>query len=148
MAVSGKVYAKGDFSVGIIQKNATAFETAAAADAAYKLLPVINVSSPVLNLVESGEIRSNNAGMIETDKEQFRSRKGGFVTILGTLLLSKRKSTPDSPYPLSTKSVLITLCPFISIIFDIAPSPQAHSHIVPINFCFLSKASVAILGVG
>ena len=81
MAVSGKVYAKGDFSVGIIQKNATAFETAAAADAAYKLLPVINVSSPVLNLVESGEIRSNNAGMIETDKEQFRSRKGGFVTM-------------------------------------------------------------------
>jgi len=67
MAVSGKVYAKSDFSVGIINKNATAFETAAQDDAAYELLPVINVSAPVLNLVESGEIRSNNAGMLELD---------------------------------------------------------------------------------
>jgi hypothetical protein len=80
MAVSGKVYSKSDFSVGIINKGASAFSTVAAAGAAYKLLPVINVSSPVLNLIESGEIRSNNAGMIETDKDQFRSAKGGFVT--------------------------------------------------------------------
>jgi len=81
MAVSGKVYSKSDFSVGIINKNATAFETAAANDAAYELLPVINVSAPVLNLVESGEIRSNNAGMIELDIDQFRTTKGGFITM-------------------------------------------------------------------
>ena len=81
MAVSGKVYAKSDFSVGIKNKNATAFETAAANDAAYELLPVINVSAPVLNLVESGEIRSNNAGMVELDIDQFRTTKGGFITM-------------------------------------------------------------------
>ena len=81
MAVSGKVYSKSDFSVGIINKNATAFETAAANDAAYELLPVINVSAPVLNLVESGEIRSNNAGMVELDIDQFRTTKGGFITM-------------------------------------------------------------------
>jgi len=81
MAVSGKVYSKSDFSVGIINKNATAFETAAANDAAYELLPVINVSAPVLNLVESGEIRSNNAGMLELDIDQFRTTKGGFITM-------------------------------------------------------------------
>lgn len=81
MAVSGKVYGKNQFSVGIINKAATAFSTVAAADAAYKLLPVINVSYPVLNMIESGEIRSNNAGMIETDKDQFRTAKGGFVTM-------------------------------------------------------------------
>jgi hypothetical protein len=81
MAVSGKVYAKSDFSVGIINKNATAFETAAADDAAYELLPVVNVSAPVLNLVESGEIRSNNAGMVELDIDQFRTTKGGFITM-------------------------------------------------------------------
>ena len=81
MAVSGKVYSKSDFSVGIINKNATAFETAAANDAAYELLPVINVSAPVLNLVESGEIRSNNAGMLELDTDQFRTTKGGFITM-------------------------------------------------------------------
>tara|TARA_R100000963_G_C4628077_1_gene93815 strand:- start:2 stop:1117 length:1116 start_codon:yes stop_codon:yes gene_type:complete len=81
MAVSGKVYAKSDFSVGIKNKNATAFETAAANDAAYELLPVVNVSAPVLNLVESGEIRSNNAGMVELDIDQFRTTKGGFITM-------------------------------------------------------------------
>ena len=81
MAVSGKVYSKSDFSVGIKNKNATAFETAAANDTAYELLPVINVSAPVLNLVESGEIRSNNAGMIELDTDQFRTTKGGFITM-------------------------------------------------------------------
>ena len=81
MAVIGKVYSKSDFSVGIINKNATAFETAAAADAAYELLPVVNVSAPVLNLVESGEIRSNNAGMVELDIDQFRTTKGGFITM-------------------------------------------------------------------
>ena len=81
MAVSGKVYSKSDFSVGIINKNATAFETAAANDTAYELLPVINVSAPVLNLVESGEIRSNNAGMVELDIDQFRTTKGGFITM-------------------------------------------------------------------
>ena len=81
MAVSGKVYSKSDFSVGIINKNATAFETAAQDDAAYELLPVINVSAPVLNLVESGEIRSNNAGMVELDIDQFRTTKGGFITM-------------------------------------------------------------------
>ena len=81
MAVSGKVYSKSDFSVGILQKNGSAFSTAGAADGAYKLLPVINVSSPVLNLVESGEIRSNNTGLIEFDKDQFRTTKGGFVTL-------------------------------------------------------------------
>ena len=81
MAVSGKVYSKSDFSVGIKNKNATAFETAAANDAAYELLPVINVSAPVLNLVESGEIRSNNAGMVELDIDQFRTTKGGFITM-------------------------------------------------------------------
>ncbi len=81
MAVSGKVYAKSDFSVGIKNKNATAFETAASNSAAYELLPVINVSAPVLNLVESGEIRSNNAGMLELDTDQFRTTKGGFITM-------------------------------------------------------------------
>ena len=81
MAVSGKVYAKSDFSVGIKNKNATAFETAASNSAAYELLPVINVSAPVLNLVESGEIRSNNAGMLELDIDQFRTTKGGFITM-------------------------------------------------------------------
>tara|TARA_Y100001973_G_C5197856_1_gene335544 strand:- start:2094 stop:3230 length:1137 start_codon:yes stop_codon:yes gene_type:complete len=81
MAVSGKVYSKNDFSLGIVAKNGSAFSTQGAADGAYKLLPVINASSPVLNLVESGEIRSNNAGMIEFDKDQFRTRQGGFVTL-------------------------------------------------------------------
>lgn len=81
MAISSKVYGKSQYAIGIKQKNATAFETAGATDTAYQLLPVINVSAPVLNLVESGEIRSNNAGMIETDFDQFRSRKGGFVTL-------------------------------------------------------------------
>tara|TARA_R110000796_G_scaffold116009_1_gene228413 strand:- start:2352 stop:3473 length:1122 start_codon:yes stop_codon:yes gene_type:complete len=81
MAVSGKVYGKGDFSVGIKQVNATAFETVASASAAYQLLPVTSVSPPVLNLIESGEIRSNNAGMIETADDQFRTTKGGFVTM-------------------------------------------------------------------
>ena len=32
MAVSGKVYSKSDFSVGILQKNGSAFSTAGAAD--------------------------------------------------------------------------------------------------------------------
>ena len=35
MAVSGKVYSKSDFSIGIKNKNATAIETAAANDTAY-----------------------------------------------------------------------------------------------------------------
>tara|TARA_X000001388_G_scaffold71558_1_gene61410 strand:+ start:974 stop:2101 length:1128 start_codon:yes stop_codon:yes gene_type:complete len=81
MAISGKVYGKSEFSVGIKAKDAANIATAAAADGAYKLLPVINVSAPVLNFIESGEIRSNNTGMIETDKDQFRSSKGGFVTL-------------------------------------------------------------------
>ena len=81
MAISSKVYGKSQYAIGIKQKNATAFETAGANDTAYQLLPVINVSAPVLNLIESGEIRSNNAGMIETDFDQFRTRKGGFVTL-------------------------------------------------------------------
>jgi hypothetical protein len=81
MAVSGKVYSKSGFSMGIVAKSGSAFTTVASASGAYKLLPVINVSSPVLNLVESGEIRSNNSGMIETDKDQFRTRKGGFITM-------------------------------------------------------------------
>ena len=81
MAISSKVYGKSQYAIGIKQKNATAFETAGATDTAYELLPVINVSAPVLNLVESGEIRSNNAGMIETDFDQFRTRKCGFVTL-------------------------------------------------------------------
>lgn len=81
MAISSKVYGKSQYAIGIKQKNATAFEDAGADDTVYQLLPVINVSAPVLNLVESGEIRSNNAGMIETDFDQFRSRKGGFVTL-------------------------------------------------------------------
>ena len=81
MAISGKVYGKGEFSVGIKAKDAANIATVAAADGAYKLLPVINVSAPVLNFIESGEIRSNNTGMIETDKDQFRSSKGGFVTL-------------------------------------------------------------------
>ncbi len=76
-----KVYGKSQYAVGIFQKNGSAFGTPAATDSAYKLLPVINVSSPVLNLIESGEIRSNNSGMVETDLDQFRSRKGGFVTM-------------------------------------------------------------------
>ena len=81
MAVSGKVYGKSDFSIGIVAKSGSAFSTAASASGAYKLLPVTNVSSPVLNLIESGEIRSNNAGLIELDQDQFRSTKGGFVTL-------------------------------------------------------------------
>jgi hypothetical protein len=76
-----KVYGKSQYAIGIKQKSGSAFATAAQTDTAYQLLPVINVSSPVLNLVESGEIRSNNAGMIETDFDQFRTRKGGFVTL-------------------------------------------------------------------
>lgn len=76
-----KVYGKSQYSIGIKQKNGSAFATAAAVGTTYQLLPVINVSAPVLNLVESGEIRSNNAGMIETDFDQFRTRKGGFVTL-------------------------------------------------------------------
>jgi len=85
MAVSGKVYSKSDFSVGIKKKivngSSVYFTTAAQDDAAYELLPVINVSAPVLNLVESGEIRSNNAGMIELNTDQFRTTKGGFITM-------------------------------------------------------------------
>lgn len=81
MAVSGKVYGKSDFSIGILAKSGSTFSDAASASAAYKLLPVINVSSPVLNLIESGEIRSNNPGLIELDQDQFRSTKGGFVTL-------------------------------------------------------------------
>ena len=81
MAISGKVYGKNEFSVGIKAKAATAFEDAAAVGTTYQLLPVVSVSPPALNLIESGEIRSNNAGMIETDGEQFRSRKGGWVTM-------------------------------------------------------------------
>jgi len=81
MAISPKVYGKNQFAVGIKNKNASAFTTAAAVGTTYQLLPVINVSAPVLNLVESGEIRSNNAGMIETADDQFRTRKGGFVTM-------------------------------------------------------------------
>lgn len=80
-----KVYGKSQYAIGIKRKavdnSSIYFDTAAATDTAYQLLPVINVSSPVLNLVESGEIRSNNAGMIETDFDQFRTRKGGFVTL-------------------------------------------------------------------
>tara|TARA_R100001443_G_scaffold26301_6_gene39536 strand:+ start:1982 stop:3085 length:1104 start_codon:yes stop_codon:yes gene_type:complete len=76
-----KVYGKSEYKIGLFHKNGSAFGTDAAVDSAYKLLPVINVSSPILNLVESGEIRSNNAGMIETDLDQFRTRKGGFVTL-------------------------------------------------------------------
>ena len=85
MAVSGKVYSKSDFSVGIKKKivngSSVFFTTAASNSAAYELLPVINVSAPVLNLVESGEIRSNNAGMLELDTDQFRTTKGGFITM-------------------------------------------------------------------
>ena len=85
MAVSGKVYSKSDFSVGIKKKivngSSVLFDEPAANDAAYELLPVINVSAPVLNLVESGEIRSNNAGMFELDTDQFRTTKGGFITM-------------------------------------------------------------------
>ena len=85
MAVSGKVYSKSDFSVGIKKKivngSSVLFSTEAKDDAAYELLPVINVSAPVLNLVESGEIRSNNAGMLELDTDQFRTTKGGFITM-------------------------------------------------------------------
>jgi len=85
MAVSGKVYSKSDFSVGIKKKivngSSVYFTTAAQDDAAYDLLPVINVSAPVLNLIESGEIRSNNAGMVELDIDQFRTTKGGFITM-------------------------------------------------------------------
>ena len=85
MAVSGKVYSKSDFSVGIKKKivngSSVLFDEPAANDAAYELLPVINVSAPVLNLVESGEIRSNNAGMLELDTDQFRTTKGGFITM-------------------------------------------------------------------
>jgi len=85
MAISGKVYSKSDFSVGIKKKivngSSVFFTTAAQDDAAYDLLPVINVSSPVLNLIESGEIRSNNAGMLELDTDQFRTTKGGFITM-------------------------------------------------------------------
>jgi hypothetical protein len=76
-----KVYGKSQYKIGLYHKNGSAFGTDAAVGNTYKLLPVINVSSPVLNLIESGEIRSNNAGMIETDLDQFRTRKGGFVTL-------------------------------------------------------------------
>jgi hypothetical protein len=76
-----KVYGKSEYSIGLKHKTGSAFGTMAVTSGTYKLLPVINVSSPVLNLIESGEIRSNNAGMIELDRDQFRSRKGGFVTL-------------------------------------------------------------------
>ena len=76
-----KVYGGSQYSIGIKQKNGSAFATAAATDTAYQLLPVINVSQPVLNLISSGEIRSNTPGMVELDTAQFRSRKGGNVTL-------------------------------------------------------------------
>jgi hypothetical protein len=80
-----KVYGKSQYSIGIKRKaidNSSIFlKSDAATDTAYQLLPVINVSAPVLNLIESGEIRSNNAGMIETNLDQFRSKKGAFVTL-------------------------------------------------------------------
>ena len=81
MAISPKIYGKSQYSIGIKHKSGDAFSTPAAVGTTYQLLPVINVSAPVLNLVESGEIRSNNAGMIETNLDQFRTRKGGFVTM-------------------------------------------------------------------
>jgi len=76
-----KVYGKSQYSIGLKHKTGSAFGTDAVTSGTYKLLPVMNVSSPVLNLIESGEIRSNNAGMVELDRDQFRSRKGGFVTL-------------------------------------------------------------------
>lgn len=76
-----KVYGKSQYKIGLFHKNGSAFGTDATTSNTYKLLPVINVSSPVLNLIESGEIRSNNPGMVETDFDQFRTRKGGFVTL-------------------------------------------------------------------
>ena len=76
-----KVYGGSQYSIGIKQKSGSAFATAAATDTAYQLLPVINVSQPVLNLISSGEIRSNTPGMVELDTAQFRSRKGGNVTL-------------------------------------------------------------------
>ena len=76
-----KVYGGSQYSIGIKQKDGSNFASAAATDTAYQLLPVINVSQPVLNLISSGEIRSNTPGMVELDTAQFRSRKGGNVTL-------------------------------------------------------------------
>ncbi len=45
MAISSKVYGKSQYAIGIKQKAVTAFETGAATDTAYQLLPVINVSA-------------------------------------------------------------------------------------------------------
>ena len=81
MALSGKVYGKDQFAVGIKQKNVTAFATPASASATYILLPVTEMSYPNITLVESGEIRTNNSGMIELKSDQFRTRKGGSVTL-------------------------------------------------------------------
>ena len=81
MALSGKVYSKGEFAVGIKNKDAEDFETAGANDTAYVLLPVTDVTYPTLNLVESGEMKSNNAGMIELKTDQFRTAKGGTITM-------------------------------------------------------------------
>ena len=81
MAISGKIYSKGEFAIGIKNKDAADFETAGANDTAYVLLPTTDVSYPTLNLIESGEIKSNNAGMVELFTDQFRTRKGGTITM-------------------------------------------------------------------
>ncbi|EGY01495.1 hypothetical protein AZA_12156 [Nitrospirillum viridazoti Y2] len=73
---------------------------------------------------------------------------GGFVIILFEMYFSSKKSTPKSPYPRSYKSELRTLAPVLSKTFDIAPFPQAHSHISPLNSSFSIKAYVAHAGVG
>jgi len=76
-----KVYGKNQFSIGIKQKNVTAFDTPASTSATYLLLPVTEMSYPNITLVESGEIKTNNSGMIELKSDQFRTRKGGSLTL-------------------------------------------------------------------
>lgn len=76
-----KVYGKSQFSIGIKNKNVSAFDTPASASATYLLLPVTEMSYPNITLVESGEIKTNNSGMIELKTDQFRTRKGGSMTL-------------------------------------------------------------------
>jgi hypothetical protein len=81
MAISGKVYGKNQFSIGIKNKAVSAFETPASPSTTYLLLPVTEMSYPNITLVESGEIKTNNSGMIELKSDQFRTRKGGSLTL-------------------------------------------------------------------
>ena len=91
-------------------------------------------------------VANNNA----VSTNSFAKLYGGFVIMWSTTSCfgNSRKSFPDSPYPISYKSVLLTMCPRLSKTLLIAPFPQAGSHIVPGNVSTDSNASTANGGVG